>query len=75
MFKISGGTADLNDFDELADQLTVFIAGGMAAPKDNHHMVLADIVGPPQTSADKIATTKKAVIKTATTKTKKGRTP
>lgn len=30
--KISDGTADLSDLDELAQQLTVFVAGGMAAP-------------------------------------------
>ena len=30
--RISGGNADLSDLNELAQQLTVFIAGGMAAP-------------------------------------------
>jgi hypothetical protein len=32
---ISGGHADLSDSDELVHQLTMFIAGGMAAPKDS----------------------------------------
>jgi AcrR family transcriptional regulator len=31
---ISGGHADLSDADELVHQLTMFIAGGMSAPKD-----------------------------------------
>jgi AcrR family transcriptional regulator len=37
---ISGGHADLSDSDELVHQLTMFIAGGMAAPKDSQRIRL-----------------------------------
>jgi AcrR family transcriptional regulator len=66
--KLSDGLADLSDAEELVHQLTLFMAGAMAAPKDGKRIKL-----PPKFASDVVTRSEPARAKIIAGKPKKTR--
>jgi AcrR family transcriptional regulator len=72
LLTLSGGRADLRDADELVHQLTLFLAAGMAAPKDSPRIRLTSKFASGVAARSEPARPKITGKKPATSRNKKG---